>query len=127
MPFGAELSISDWCKSGTSGRTVTESARRAVSKRPHQLKARPMAVNAELFVDDAEWRGRLDIGRLARLKAQLRAFDCAAGLYYDPINIRYATGTSNMQVYALHNPCRYVFVATEGAVILFEFKGCEHL
>ena len=86
-----------------------------------------MAVNAEHFADNADWRGRLDIGRLARLKAQLRAFDCAAGLYYDPINIRYATGTSNMQVYALHNPCRYVFVATEGPVILFEFKGGEHL
>ena len=32
-----------------------------------------------------------------------------------------------MQVYSLHNPCRYVFVALEGPVILFDFKGCEHL
>lgn len=72
-------------------------------------------------------RQKLDLGRLARLREQLARFNCGAGLFYDPINIRYATGTSNMQVYSLHNPCRYVFVATDGPVILFEFSGCEHL
>lgn len=73
------------------------------------------------------WRHRLHLGRLTKLKAELARADCAAGLFYDPINIRYATGTSNMQVYGLHNPCRYAFVATEGPVVLFEFKGCAHL
>ena len=69
----------------------------------------------------------LQHGRLAKLRAQLRHFDCAAGLFYDPINVRYATDVPNMQVYSLHNPCRYVFVALEGPVILFDFRGCEHL
>ena len=69
----------------------------------------------------------LDLGRLARLREQLARYDCGAGLFYDPINIRYATGTSNMQVYSLHNPCRYVFVPVDGPVVLFEFSGCEHL
>ena len=32
-----------------------------------------------------------------------------------------------MQVYSLHNPCRYVFVSTEGSVILLEFSGCAFL
>ncbi len=76
---------------------------------------------------DETWQSALALGRLARLKAQLERFNCAAGLFYDPINIRYATGTSNMQVYGLHNPCRYAFVATAGPTILFEFTGCEHL
>jgi Xaa-Pro dipeptidase len=76
---------------------------------------------------DAEWHKRLDLGRLARLKQKLLDYDCAAGLFYDPINIRYATGSSNMQVYSLHNPCRYVFVAVEGPTILFEFGGCEFM
>ena len=76
---------------------------------------------------DSDWLERLELGRLARLKQQLLKYDCAAGLFYDPINIRYATGTSNMQVYSLHNPCRYVFVATEGPTILFEFSGCEFM
>ena len=74
-----------------------------------------------------DWHRRLDLGRLARLKAKLLEHDCAAGLFYDPMNIRYATGSTNMQVYSMHNACRYVFVATEGPVILFEFSGCEFL
>ena len=69
----------------------------------------------------------LETGRLARLRAELDRAGCAAGLFYDPINVRYATGTSNMQVYGLHNPCRYVFVPADGPTVLFEFKGCEHL
>ncbi|MEO7371753.1 MAG: Xaa-Pro peptidase family protein [Ilumatobacteraceae bacterium] len=69
----------------------------------------------------------LESGRLARLRTAIDAADCDAGVFYDPINIRYATGTSNMQVYSLHNPCRYAFVPVEGPVVLFDFKGCEHL
>lgn len=70
---------------------------------------------------------RLEAGRLARLRASIEEAGCDAGLFYDPTNIRYATGTSNMSVYSLHNPCRYVFVPASGDVVLFEFKGCEHL
>jgi Xaa-Pro dipeptidase len=69
----------------------------------------------------------LELGRLARLRAQLESAECDAGVFYDPTNIRYATGVSNMQVYALHNPCRYAFVPVVGPVVLFDFKGCEHL
>ncbi len=65
--------------------------------------------------------------RLARLRAELVARDCAGLLVHDPINIRYATGTTNMQVWALHNPVRYAFVATEGPVVLFDFHGGFHL
>jgi len=73
------------------------------------------------------FRQQLETGRLQRLRDQLRIYDCAVGLFYDPINIRYATGVPNMQVYSLHNPCRYVFVAADGPIILFDFHGCEHL
>ena len=69
----------------------------------------------------------MELDRLARLQAQLVAHDCDAGLFYDPNNIRYATGTSNMDVYVLHIPCRYAFVPAEGSVTLFDFKACEHL
>lgn len=69
----------------------------------------------------------IDTGRASRLRAAIAADGCDAGLFYDPINIRYATGTSNMQVYSLHNACRYVFVPVDGPIVLFEFKGCEHL
>lgn len=74
------------------------------------------------MIDDS-----LEAGRLARLRDELATAGCDGGVFYDPVNIRYATGTSNMQVYSLHNPCRYVYVPAEGPVTLFEFKGCEHL
>lgn len=69
----------------------------------------------------------LEAGRLERLRISIADAGCDAGLFYDPTNIRYATGTSNMQVYSLHNPCRYAYVPVAGPVVLFEFKGCAHL
>jgi len=69
----------------------------------------------------------LDLGRLTRLRRAIAAADCGAAVFVDSANIRYATGTSNMQVYAGHNPCRYVFVPAEGPVVLFEFSNCAHL
>lgn len=65
--------------------------------------------------------------RLARLRTVLKEADVAAALFLDPINIRYATDVSNMQVWCLHNPTRYSFVATDGPIVHFEFVSCEHL
>ena len=65
--------------------------------------------------------------RLERIREQLRARDYAGILLWDPLNIRYATDTSNMQLWVTHNPCRVCFVPTEGPVILWDFHGCEVL
>jgi len=65
--------------------------------------------------------------RLECVRARLKALDYAGCLLYDPINIRYATGSRNMAVWTLHNAVRYCFVATEGPVVLFDFHNCEHL
>jgi len=65
--------------------------------------------------------------RLARLRGELKARDYAGALLYDPINIRYACDSRNMAVWCLHNAVRYVFVATEGPVVLFDFHNCDHL
>jgi Xaa-Pro aminopeptidase len=78
-------------------------------------------------VTEADTDAELEAGRLERLQGAIADAGCDAGLFYDPTNIRYATGTSNMQVYSLHNPCRYVFVPATGTCTLFEFKGCAHL
>jgi len=45
----------------------------------------------------------------------------------DPINLRYATDSINMQLWCLHNAVRYAFVATDGPIVLFDFHGCGHL
>ncbi len=65
--------------------------------------------------------------RLDRVRRQLAARDYAGCVLYDPINIRYATGATNMSVWTLHNQVRYCFVPTEGPVTLFDFHRCEHL
>jgi Xaa-Pro dipeptidase len=65
--------------------------------------------------------------RLARVRAELSARDYAGIVVTDPINVRYATDSTNMQVWCLHNPVRYAFVATAGPVIVFDFHGSAHL
>ncbi|WP_420546725.1 M24 family metallopeptidase [Curvivirga sp.] len=65
--------------------------------------------------------------RIERIREQLRARDLAGIYLYDPLNIRYATDTTNMQLWTTHNPVRSCFIATEGPVILYDFHNCEHL
>lgn len=65
--------------------------------------------------------------RLERVRHLLREQDLAGVVLYEPINIRYATDTSNMQIWTMHKVVRYAFIATEGPVIIFDFQGCEHL
>jgi len=65
--------------------------------------------------------------RLARVRAGLAERDYTGAVLTDPINVRYATDSTNMQLWCLHNAVRYAFVATEGPVVLFDFHGCGHL
>ncbi|MDH6232674.1 Xaa-Pro dipeptidase [Mesorhizobium soli] len=65
--------------------------------------------------------------RLERIRAELKRRDYAGALLYDPVNIRYATDSTNMQLWVAHNPTRHCFVATEGPVVLFDYFSCEHL
>ena len=70
---------------------------------------------------------RMNAYRLGRLRAELKARDLAGMVVVDAINLRYATGSRNMQLWTLRSPARYAFVATEGPVVMFEFAGCDHL
>ncbi len=80
-------------------------------------------IDTEAQVDMRQVRGY----RLARVRAGLKARDYSACVLYDPINIRYATGTRNMTVWCMHNAVRYCFIPAEGPVTLFDFHNCEHL
>jgi Xaa-Pro aminopeptidase len=65
--------------------------------------------------------------RLGRVRAEMARRGIAACLLSDPVNIRYASGTRNMQVFTSRNqPARYLIV-TEHDCILYEFRGCGHL
>jgi len=63
--------------------------------------------------------------RLGRFRELIAQHDVAGLLLYDPINIRYAFDSSNMQVWTSHNPVRYAMILANGPAILWEFKGCE--
>ncbi|MBC6405718.1 MAG: aminopeptidase P family protein [Rhodospirillales bacterium] len=65
--------------------------------------------------------------RLGRVRSLLRELDLAGLLLFDPLNIRYATDSMNMQAWTSHNFARACFVPTEGPVILWDFIGCAHL
>lgn len=65
--------------------------------------------------------------RLERIRGQMKEHNVDALILSDPINIRYATGARNMQVFSQRNaPSRYLLL-TAYRSILFEFTGCFHL
>ncbi len=78
---------------------------------------------ADDLIDMAAVRGY----RLERVRSQMADNGIDACLLFDAVNVRYATGSRNMQVFSARNPARYVLVTLEGPVILYEFTGCEHL
>ncbi len=65
--------------------------------------------------------------RQQRVRSEMAKRDISAVILSDPINIRYATGTRNMQIFSQRNaPARYLLLTMDRS-ILFEFTGCLHL
>jgi Xaa-Pro aminopeptidase len=63
---------------------------------------------------------RLKRERLARLRAEMTKADLGAVLLYDPINIRYATGTLDSSAgFGVHSYYRYALIPREGRPIVF--------
>ena len=65
--------------------------------------------------------------RLDRLVEQLKKFDYGGILLFDPLNVRYATDTTNMQLWVMHNGARYAYVSTDGHVIVWDYTNTEFL
>ncbi len=65
--------------------------------------------------------------RMGRIRRLLAEKDCAGIVLFDPVNIRYANGSRNMQVWTMHNFCRYAFIATNGPSVMFELPTGYHL
>ena len=65
--------------------------------------------------------------RAERIRGELRRRNHEAVLVVDPVNLRYATGTRNMQVWTMHNLCRYAIAFASGPVVLFELATGRHL
>ncbi len=65
--------------------------------------------------------------RIERVRQQMTTMGYDGAILSDPMNIRYATDTTNMQVWVSHNPSRYCWVGADGSVILWEFFECEFM
>ena len=65
--------------------------------------------------------------RLTRLRRGVEAADIAALLVFDPVNLRYMTGSRNMQVWTMHNACRYGLLTTGGPLVMYELPTGFHL
>ena len=69
----------------------------------------------------------LRANRLARLQAMMRRHDIPICLFYNPANIRYATGTEVMGVWTATTLARYSLVPAEGEPIHFEYMNSAHV
>ncbi len=78
-------------------------------------------------IDGLPDRSALLAARQAHVRAAMRAADVPALLELDSSHIVYATGASNMQLFTLRTPARYLLMLADGPTILYEYVGCEHL
>lgn len=48
-------------------------------------------------------------------------------LMYDPLNVRYATDTTNMQLWCAHNPCRACLLLADGHMVMWEYGALTYM
>ena len=65
--------------------------------------------------------------RLKRLVDEINRRDLAGVLLFDPLNIRYATATTNMQLWAIHNMFRACAVMADGYLVVWDYKANDLL
>ena len=65
--------------------------------------------------------------RWERLTAHIVARDYGGLLVFDPLNIRYATDSTNMQLWNTHNPFRAVLVCADGHMVIWDYKNSPFL
>ena len=76
---------------------------------------------------DAATQRSIQAWRVEQVRQRLVEAECAAIVLFDPVHIRYATGTRNMQVWTMHNICRYAVLFASGETVLFELPSSAHL
>jgi len=65
--------------------------------------------------------------RWARLTRHIVDRDYAGLLMFDPLNIRYATDSTNMQLWNAHNPFRAVLLCADGHMVMWDYKNAPFL
>ena len=65
--------------------------------------------------------------RWKRLTQHIVDRDYGGLLIFDPLNIRYATDTTNMQLWNTHNPFRAVLLCADGYMVIWDYKNSPFL
>ncbi|WP_312794900.1 dimethylsulfonioproprionate lyase DddP [Tianweitania sp.] len=65
--------------------------------------------------------------RWTRLTQHIVARDYGALLMFDPLNIRYATDSTNMQLWNAHNLFRAVLLCADGYMVIWDYKSSPFL
>ena len=65
--------------------------------------------------------------RWQRLVAGIAERDMGGLLLFDPLNIRYATDSTNMQLWNAHNPFRAILLCADGYMVIWDYKVAPFL
>ncbi|WP_299657283.1 dimethylsulfonioproprionate lyase DddP [uncultured Tateyamaria sp.] len=65
--------------------------------------------------------------RWRRLTQHIVDRDYAGLLMFDPLNIRYATDSTNMQLWNTHNPFRAVLICADAHMVIWDYKNAPFL
>lgn len=65
--------------------------------------------------------------RWKRLTRHISDRGYAGLLMFDPLNIRYATDSTNMQLWNTHNPFRAVLLCADGYMVIWDYKNSPFL
>lgn len=65
--------------------------------------------------------------RWRRLTQHIVDRDYGGLLMFDPLNIRYATDSTNMQLWNTHNPFRAVLLCADGHMVIWDYKNSPFL
>lgn len=65
--------------------------------------------------------------RWTRLTQHIVDRDYGGLLVFDPLNIRYATDSTNMQLWNTHNPFRAVLLCADGYMVIWDYKNSPFL
>jgi Xaa-Pro aminopeptidase len=65
--------------------------------------------------------------RWERLTQAVVARDYAGLLVFDPLNIRYATDSTNMQLWNTHNPFRAALICADGYMVIWDYRNAPFL
>ena len=65
--------------------------------------------------------------RWQRLTDHVVARDYGGVLLFDPLNIRYATDSTNMQLWNTHNPFRALLLCADGYMVIWDYKNSPFL